>query len=257
MEWMISANAKMYDHASAFAKYGFIDWRKRANYSKGDIVYVYCTKPYQKVMYKCEVIIEDMPFEECQDDKEFWIIQEEYEKAKTGKYARLKLLEQVDSDYLRLNRLLQYGLKAAPQGPVKVEKVLSDYIDSYFNDFYTEGFFNDIDENSEYHEGHVRKVKVNKYERSSIARNMCIDYWGVKCLICGMDFEATYGEYGKGFIHVHHLRPLHMVKKDYIVDYKNDLIPVCPNCHAMIHRIPNGEQLAVEEIKQTLGLCIK
>ena len=72
-----------------------------------------------------------------------------------------------------------------------------------------------------------------------------------------MDFELTYGEYGKGFIHVHHLRPLYMVKKDYIVDYKNDLIPVCPNCHAMIHRIPNGEKLSVEEIKQKLGLCIK
>ena len=60
-------------------------------------------------------------------------------------------------------------------------------------------------------------------------------------------------DFGKGFIHVHHLRPLHTIRKNYVVNYKNDLIPVCPNCHAMIHRIPNGENMTVDEIKEILG----
>ena len=42
MNWMISANGKMYDHASSFAAFGFIDWRQRANYSVGDVVFIYC-----------------------------------------------------------------------------------------------------------------------------------------------------------------------------------------------------------------------
>ena len=95
MKWMISANDKMYDHAKAFAKWGYIDWRQHAKYSAGDIVYIYCTKPYQKVMYKTKVIKANMPFSECQDDKEFWIDLEEYKKAKTGTYAHLEFNPQI------------------------------------------------------------------------------------------------------------------------------------------------------------------
>ena len=36
------------------------------------------------------------------------------------------------------------------------------------------------------------------------------------------------------------------------VDYKKDLIPVCPNCHSMIHRLEGGEEMTVEEIKSKL-----
>ena len=72
------------------------------------------------------------------------------------------------------------------------------------------------------------------------------------CSICGMDFGKRYGKDGEGFIHVHHMKPLHKIGGDYIVDYKNDLIPVCPNCHAMIHRIKNGENMTLEELKEKL-----
>ena len=39
-KWMISANGKIYDHASAFEKWGYIDWRQRAKFNNGDIVYI-------------------------------------------------------------------------------------------------------------------------------------------------------------------------------------------------------------------------
>jgi 5-methylcytosine-specific restriction protein A len=252
MKWMISANGKMYDHAKAFAKWGYIDWRQHAKYSAGDIVYIYCTKPYQKVMYKTKVIKANMPFSECQDDKEFWIDLEEYEKAKTGTYAHLELVEQVDSDKLQLQRLLAYGLKVAPQGPIKVKEQLSEYLDRYFDDYYKKGYFDNEPDEEKCYEGHLREVKVDKYERSSIARQKCIEQYGCKCQICGMDFEAIYGPVGKGFIHVHHLVPLYKIGKEYVVDYKKDLIPVCPNCHAMIHRLDGGEEMSVIELREKL-----
>ena len=252
MIWMISANGKMYDHASSFATNGFIDWRQRAKYSVGDLVYIYCTRPFKRVMYKCEVVKHSMPFAECVDDAKFWIDIDEYEKSKDGYYARLKLLEQVDTERLSLDVLKNHGLSAAPQGPIKIDVALHSYIDSLFDDFYTNGIFTDVAEDEKYHEGHVRSVKVDIYERSSIARGKCIEHHGSSCLICGLNFGDEYGELGEGFIHVHHLRPLHNIKKDYVVDYKNDLIPVCPNCHAMIHRIPNGESMSVQEIKARL-----
>jgi 5-methylcytosine-specific restriction protein A len=252
MIWMISANGKMYDHASSFATNGFIDWRQRANYNIGDIVYIYCTRPFMRAMYKCEVVKHSMPFSECVDDGVFWINRDEYEKSKAGNYARLKLLEQVDTMYLCLENLKLHGLSAAPQGPIRVSDELNAYISKHFNDYYSEGYFTDINEQETYHEGHVRSVMVDIYERSSIARGKCIEHHGSSCLICGLNFGEKYGELGEGFIHIHHLIPLHTIQKDYVVDYKRDLIPVCPNCHAMIHRIPGGESMTVPQIKNAL-----
>lgn len=89
-----------------------------------------------------------------------------------------------------------------------------------------------------YTEGAVETVLVNRFERNLKARAACIQHWGVACFCCGMDFKAVYGEVGDGFIHVHHLRPLSEIGVNYCVDPVNDLRPVCPNCHAMLHRNP-------------------
>lgn len=40
---------------------------------------------------------------------------------------------------------------------------------------------------------------------------------------------------GRGFIHIYHLRPLSQIGERYEVDPLNDLRPVCPNCHTVIH----------------------
>ena len=253
MVWLISAKRSRYDHASAFAKFGFIDWRQNINYQVGDIVYIYYGKPTKKVMYKCVVEKCNMSHEERVNDKSFWVDPIDFENRYLYKHARLRLIEQTDSDYLTLGCLQKEKLiKNAPQKVQKVSMELENYFNKYFNDFYTQGVFNDVNTDIQYHEGHVINVKVNRYERSSIARMKCVEYHGAKCCICGIDFGERYGELGDGFIHVHHLKPLHTIGNDYIVDYKNDLVPVCPNCHAMIHRIKNGESMSVDELRSVL-----
>lgn len=253
MVWLISAKRSRYDHASAFAKFGFIDWRQNINYQVGDIVYIYYGKPTKKVMYKCVVEKCNMSHEERVNDKSFWVDPIDFENRYLYKHARLRLIEQTDSDYLTLGCLQKEKLiKNAPQKGQKVSMELENYLNKYFNDFYTQGVFNDVNTDIQYHEGHVINVKVNRYERSSIARMKCVEYHGAKCCICGIDFGERYGELGDGFIHVHHLKPLHTIGNDYIVDYKNDLVPVCPNCHAMIHRIKNGESMSVDELRSVL-----
>lgn len=254
--WIISANSQIYDYVSYFSSNTIVDWRQSAKYVVGDIVYIYCTRPQKRIMYKCEVIQHSIPYSEIaqNDDVNLWKNMDEYEKSKTRTYVRLKLLGQVNTEKLSLNALMKQGLKAAPQGPMKINSALHSYIDNCFNDFYTEGLFTDVNEENEYHEGHVRSVKVNVYERSSVARGKCIEYHGLSCKICGLNFGERYGKLGEGFIHVHHLKPLHTIGKDYVVDHKKDLIPVCPNCHAMIHRISNGENLSVEELIEKLQI---
>ncbi len=99
-------------------------------------------------------------------------------------------------------------------------------------------------------EGAKTTVLVNKYERNTAARQKCIDQLGCYCNICGINFEKVYGEIGKEFIHVHHKIPLNEIKEEYVVDPSKDLLPVCPNCHAMLHRKINGKYLTIEELKQ-------
>ena len=104
----------------------------------------------------------------------------------------------------------------------------------------------EIDET--YPEGTKIQSYVNRFERNPIARQECLKHYkSCKCQICGFDFEKMYGEIGKEFIHIHHIIPLCEIGKEYEVDPIKDLIPVCPNCHAMLHRkLYNKEYLSIK-----------
>ncbi len=102
-------------------------------------------------------------------------------------------------------------------------------------------------ENAELMEGALHRVVSSQYERNPAARLACIAHYGAICFVCGFSFEAAYGELGRGFIHVHHLVPVSSIGKEYQVNPIEDLRPVCPNCHAMLHR--KDPPLAVEELQ--------
>ncbi len=252
MYWMIPANHKVYDHKSAFEDRGFIDWKQNLNYNVNDIVYIYRTTPFKKVMYKTVVEQVLMTSKEIINDEEYWIDKEAYTNSLKNNYARLKLVKQGDSDELILDKLIEQGLKAAPQKGCKIDKKLASYIDKYMNNYNHCNLFPNEDIPKNYYEGSVVRVIVNKYERNYKARRECIKHYGSKCMICGFDFEKVYGEIGKDFIHVHHIVPLNEIRKEYMVDYKKDLIPVCPNCHAMLHQKVDGKMYTWQELKKFL-----
>jgi 5-methylcytosine-specific restriction protein A len=110
--------------------------------------------------------------------------------------------------------------------------------------------FDIVNEDTEIYEGTVKQVIVNKYERNPLARRICIEHHGKICKICNFDFHKVYGEFGKDFIHVHHIIPLYKIKKEYSLNPIKDLIPVCANCHAVIHR--KKEALSIDEIKDSI-----
>ena len=86
-----------------------------------------------------------------------------------------------------------------------------------------------------FNEGAVREICVDAYERSSVALEQCILHHGCKCAVCDIVLSNIYGDIAHGYIHVHHLRQLSEIKESYQVDPINDLLPLCPNCHAIIH----------------------
>ncbi|WP_258802304.1 HNH endonuclease [Pseudarthrobacter sp. NS4] len=82
----------------------------------------------------------------------------------------------------------------------------------------------------------ISSIVVNRYERDPDARRVCLAFHGTQCAACGFSFEASYGDIGEGFIHIHHTVPASLLASGYELDPVADLVPLCANCHAMAHR---------------------
>ena len=107
----------------------------------------------------------------------------------------------------------------------------------------------EVDDQLDYREGAVERVSVNRFERDPKARAACIRHHGARCKACGLDFEERYGEEARGFIHVHHTRPLSRMRVSNRVDPKSDLVPgvselpcrLAPPRSTLRHRAAQGD----------------
>ena len=89
------------------------------------------------------------------------------------------------------------------------------------------------------------------YERNSRNRAKAILHHGNSCLGCGFSFDNIYTpEHSGGYIEVHHIHPLSEGPR--VVDPYEDLIPLCANCHRMVHR-RRDDWLDLEELRQLLA----
>jgi predicted HNH restriction endonuclease len=69
---------------------------------------------------------------------------------------------------------------------------------------------------------------------------------GLNCACCSFNFSDFYGkEIGDGFIEMHHKKPIFQYQGDDLIktiqDAISNIVPLCSNCHRMIHRY--GKQL--------------
>ncbi len=99
-------------------------------------------------------------------------------------------------------------------------------------------------------EGAAITSESTRYERDRRNRAAAIAIWGCKCQACGLDFGDRYGNAAAGFIQVHHTTPVSVLGPDTIVDPAHDLVPLCPNCHAVAHR--REPPFTVQEIRSML-----
>jgi len=92
---------------------------------------------------------------------------------------------------------------------------------------------------------------TEKYERNSSNRKIAIQHHGYRCKACDFLFKEKYGERGDKFIEIHHIKPLYINNEKVLVDPKEDLVPVCSNCHKMIHR-KRHDVLSIERLKEMI-----
>ena len=102
-------------------------------------------------------------------------------------------------------------------------------------------------------EGRIVERYVTKYERNPKNRATAIRIHGYSCAACGFNFSEVYGELGRDFIEVHHIKPLYSLEEEVIINPETDLVCLCSNCHRMIHK-KRGAIMTVEELKQSLQM---
>lgn len=100
-------------------------------------------------------------------------------------------------------------------------------------------------------EGKKQLVYSYKYERNSRLRAEALKIHGCSCYACGFNFYKKYGDIGKDFIEIHHIKPLSETSGEVLINPKFDLIPLCANCHRMIHR--KKRPVTVEDLKKLIN----
>lgn len=241
--WILPWNPKKFNLIGCLEEFGFVEWRQINKLAIGDYVFLYCTKPVGQILYMFQVTKAEIPYDDTINDQFFET--DEWDIPTTDIYARFKPISVVTLGNKALSHetLVSKGMKTNLQMGMRATGILLDHILQNFNVA--------IDESSgEYHEGASHQTTVTSYERNPFARQKCLEKYGYACQICGLKFEDKYGEVGKDFIHVHHIEFIASKGgKSHKVDPIKDLIPVCPNCHAMLHRKINGKYVTPSELK--------
>jgi 5-methylcytosine-specific restriction protein A len=99
--------------------------------------------------------------------------------------------------------------------------------------------------------GQWREFSGTYYERDNRARMTCLHYYGYRCQGCGYKLSEIYGEVAERIIHVHHLKPVSKLPPGYRIDAINELVPLCPNCHAVVHA--KKTPLSLKQLKSTIA----
>lgn len=134
-----------------------------------------------------------------------------------------------------------------------IEKHQQEYSDIKIEDF---------DENILITEGVRKYVSQNSniYNRSIKLRDYAIRYFmkkgSLKCSCCSFNFYDFYGEIGRNFIEIHHIKPIFKYENEDITKtlekaIKN-LAPLCSNCHRMIHK-NKRTPLSINELNKNIN----
>lgn len=159
------------------------------------------------------------------------------------------------TDVLKWYRLFLKSLSNA-QTPIPTPGEYFDHPDETLSHFSDVSIHNDEDYAPDT-EGVEHQYNLTKKERNPELRHKCIEYYKslwdgrIHCICCGFDFGKAYGELGEGYIEIHHIEPHHAFEGEHEVDPKTKLIPLCSNCHSMIHRMPGkGECMTLKELRE-------
>ena len=130
--WIFIANPHHFDMAKCLLECGFVEYTQRNKVCVNDIVYLYSTAPIKQIEYKMIVEKTDIPLKESYDDSRFSFTANPRRQNRPDRFFRLRFLKAATTPKLGLEELRKHGLNSSMQGPMKVDGVLLDYIESQF-----------------------------------------------------------------------------------------------------------------------------
>jgi predicted HNH restriction endonuclease len=104
-------------------------------------------------------------------------------------------------------------------------------------------------------EGRPTMRYVTTYERDPAYRRQALSVHGYCCKGCGVSMSEMYGPYAEGLIHIHHVQPVSTYEGPRRIDPSVDLVPLCPNCHAVVH-FRKDRTLSVEELRAMVSAAV-
>ena len=81
---------------------------------------------------------------------------------------------------------------------------------------------------------HYRRERNSQLSQKAKALFQSKNNGKLFCELCNFSFEITYGDYGKGYIEAHHIKPISEME-DGEVTKITDFKMLCANCHRMAH----------------------
>ncbi|MFQ3727278.1 HNH endonuclease [Staphylococcus equorum] len=189
----------------------------------GDIVLIYLSRPHSCIKYVCKIKDVNKP-QPTIDDNDYIVTGDNY--VDYGNYMQLELLENIKEPLLIFENLKLHRLKGNIQGSRSLKDNLLNFILEKVNPFLNSSNKNEYElENVEYKEGKIQVRYGVKFERNPKLRQKAVE--------------------------IHHIKSMYNVRKEISVNSKIDLVPLCSNCHKMIHR--NKEKpLTIEELKERI-----
>jgi 5-methylcytosine-specific restriction protein A len=166
-----------------------------------------------------------------------------YEQRKLASIFELNDIKELEALITRMDPKNQYVYYNKPESTKEIGL-------KYYIEFLKRTSFPFPEDDDIYREGGILDSHGTKYERNPKVRRKCINHYGCKCTVCGFDFESVYGDIGKDFIEVHHLKPLSETGEEHKVNPIEDLRPVCSNCHSMLHR--SNPPLSIEGLQSAM-----
>lgn len=104
-------------------------------------------------------------------------------------------------------------------------------------------------DNEEYQEGQRAWREASFLARNPKLVKAAKEHHGVTCQACGFNFGKVYGEFGMGYIEVHHRNP--MADGGQRRSTVQDVNVLCANCHRMVHR--KKKPLTLARLKEILA----
>lgn len=147
----------------------------------------------------------------------------------------------------RLNNYWRYGVRKIDSNTYEriVSNAAASSVESKPNQ--NSDVDDDLDELESYEEGNKHSRFVTIYERNPKLRKQAIAIHGLNCKACGFNFSERYGSYAEGLIHIHHIKPISQLDRPKIINPETDLVPLCGNCHAVIH-YKKSQTLSIDQL---------